>query len=141
MNQTQAITTGSCLCGHVRYQITAHPGIFQYCHGSRWRKFTGSAFAANLLTSPKDFHWPKGGELVGRYELTEAKHFATGFCKNCSSSLPWLSQSGKAVITPAGTLDEDPRIRPSQNIFSASQAEWYEEPHKLPKHNSLPNKR
>ncbi|MBW9257348.1 MAG: GFA family protein [Candidatus Thiodiazotropha sp. (ex. Lucinisca nassula)] len=141
MSEDQSIATGRCLCGAVRYQITGNLGIFQYCHCSRCRKFTGSAFAANLLVSPKQFEWLSGAQLVGRYELSEAKHFATGFCKQCGSSLPWLSQSGKAVIVPAGTLDEDPGIHPSQNVFSTSGADWYEEPHTLPHYDTLPGKK
>ncbi|MCG8489799.1 MAG: GFA family protein [Chromatiales bacterium] len=141
MSEDQSIATGRCLCGAVSYQIKGNLGIFQYCHCSRCRKFTGSAFAANLLVSPKQFEWLSGEELVGRYELTEAKHFATGFCKQCGSSLPWRSQSGKAVVVPAGTLDEDPGIRPSQNVFSTSGADWYEEPHKLPHYDTLPGKK
>ncbi|MES9834784.1 MAG: GFA family protein [Candidatus Thiodiazotropha sp. LLP2] len=141
MTQDQSTTTGSCLCGEVRYEITGDLGIFQYCHCSRCRKFTGSAFAANLLVSPKQFHWLAGENLVGRYEVSEAKHFATGFCKKCGSSLPWQSQSGKAVIIPAGTLDEDPGIKPSQNIFTTSGADWFEEPHKLAHYDALPTKK
>ena len=141
MSQAESLATGRCLCGQVRYEIKGNLGIFQYCQCSRCRKFTGSAFAANLLVAPEDFRWLKGEQLVGRYELGEAKHFATCFCKNCGSSLPWLSQSGKAVVIPAGTLDEDPGIRPSQNVFSASRAEWFEEPHGLPSYDTLPSKK
>ncbi|MEJ2609999.1 MAG: GFA family protein [Candidatus Thiodiazotropha sp.] len=141
MSQTESVTKGSCLCGQVSYEIKGNLGIFQYCHCSRCRKFTGSAFAANLLVTPSDFRWLTGEQLVGRYELAEAKHFATCFCKNCGSSLPWLSQSGKAVIIPAGTLDEDPGIRPVQNIFTGSHADWYEEPHSLPEYEKMPNKK
>lgn len=129
---------GSCLCGAVRYEIDDNLGIFQYCHCSRCRKFTGSAFAANLLVRPGDFRWTRGEELVGRYEIPEARHFATAFCRNCGSSLPWLSKSGKAVIVPAGTLDETPAIRPQQNIFCASRASWYTEPDTLPQFDELP---
>ena len=113
-------------------------GIFQYCSCSRCRKFTGSAFAANLLVSPTDFEWLKGEEHLGRYELKEAKHFATSFCTRCGSSLPWLGQTGKAVVVPAGSLDEDPKIRPSQNIFCASRAVWYTDPARLPEYDELP---
>ena len=90
--------TGRCLCNKVRYVITGHLGIFQYCHCSRCRKFNGSAFAANLLVAPTDFHWLSGEEWLGRYEVEDARHFATSFCKNCGSSLPWLGKSGKAVV-------------------------------------------
>lgn len=133
--------TGSCLCRKVGYAIKGNLGIFQYCHCSRCRKFTGSAFASNLLVLPDDFRWTKGAALVGRYEVAEARHFATSFCKNCGSSLPWLSKSGKAVIVPAGTLDDDPDIRPVQNIYVGSGADWYQAPGSLPQYEELPPKK
>lgn len=132
--------SGRCLCKKVSYVIKGNLGIFQYCHCSRCRKFTGSAFAANLLVSPDDFQWISGEEWVGRYELEDAKHFATSFCKNCGSSLPWLGKSGRAVVVPAGSLDGDPEIRPFQNIFCGSRAVWYQEPSALPEHDELPPK-
>jgi hypothetical protein len=131
---------GSCLCNEVAYQIIGHLGIFQYCNCSRCRKFTGSLFAANLLVSPENFRWTRGESLVGRYELAQAKHFATCFCTRCGASLPWLEQTGKAVVVPAGTLDDDPLIRPMQRIFCASRAVWYTEPGELPAYDELPQK-
>lgn len=132
---------GSCLCKSVAYEITENLGIFQYCNCSRCRKFTGSAFASNLLVSPTDFRWLRGEEVVERFEVVEAKHFATAFCERCGSSLPWLAQTGKAVVVPAGTLDGDPQVRPFQNIFCASRAVWYTEPSLLPEYDELPPKK
>lgn len=131
---------GGCLCRQVAYVIRGHLGIFQYCHCSRCRKFTGSAFAANLLVAPEDFQWLRGEDQVGRYELAEAKHFATAFCKHCGSSLPWLGKSGKAVVIPSGSLDDDPGIQPFQNIFWDSRAAWYVEPGELLRYAELPPK-
>jgi hypothetical protein len=133
--------TGSCLCGKVSYQITGPLRLFQYCHCSRCRKFTGSAFGANLLVPPERFKWLGGEELVGRFEPEGARHFATSFCRNCGSSLPWLTQSGTAVVVPAGTLDGDPDVRPIQNIFFGSRAAWYTEPGAIPAHDELPPKK
>ena len=133
--------TGSCLCGAVGYAICGNLGIFQYCGCSRCRKFTGSAFASNLLVSPGDFRWLRGEQHVGRYELPGVRHFATSFCRQCGSSLPWLAQSGKSVIVPAGTLDQDPQIRPMQNIYCASRAVWYVEPTSLPAYDELPTRK
>jgi hypothetical protein len=130
--------TGTCLCSKVSYVIKGNLGIFQYCRCSRCQKFTGSAFASNILVSPEDFNWLRGEEFVGRYELEGARHFATCFCKNCGSSLPWLTQSGKAVVVPAGTLDGDPEVRPIHNIYCGSQAVWYTEPNSLPTYDELP---
>ncbi len=135
------ISTGSCLCGEVHYEITGSLGIFQYCHCSRCRKFTGSAHAANIIVAPNQFKWIKGEEYLGRFEVAEAKHFATSFCNKCGSSLPWKSKSEKSVIIPAGTLDDDPEIRPFQNIFYESKADWYVEASELIKHKELPIKK
>ncbi|HXZ95649.1 MAG TPA: GFA family protein [Burkholderiales bacterium] len=131
---------GSCLCGEVRYEITGNMGIFQYCHCSRCRKFTGSAYSANLFVSPEQFSWTKGKELVAVYLPEKTKYFSTSFCKKCGSSLPWKNKAGTVVVVPAGTLDEHPGIEPSQNIFFASRAEWYKQAADLPSYNELPIK-
>ena len=131
---------GSCLCGEVGYEYSGDVRVFQYCHCSRCRKFTGSAHAANIIIAPEHFHWLKGEEKVGRYKAPDAKYFATSFCKNCGSSLPWKNQGGTAVIIPAGTLDEDPGVRPTQNIHYASRAAWYEDASNLPKYDQYPVK-
>ncbi|WP_246590209.1 GFA family protein [Marinobacterium ramblicola] len=130
--------SGSCLCNSVTYEITGNLGIFQYCHCSRCRKFTGSAFAANMFVLPEQFRWTKGEELVARFALPEAKHFATAFCRHCGSALPWMAQTGKAVVVPAGTLDGDPQLRPTQNIFCASRAIWFSDPDSLASYDELP---
>lgn len=131
---------GSCLCGAVAYEIAGPPRLFQYCRCSRCRKASGSAFGAGLFVPPEDFRWLRGEALVGRYEVPEAKRYATAFCRTCGSSLPWLTKTGNAVVVPAGTLDDDPGIRPSQSIFCASAADWYVEPAELPRFDELPPK-
>jgi hypothetical protein len=136
--ESQEAFVGSCLCGAVTYRAKGHIGVFQYCHCSRCRKFTGSAHSANLLVDPGDFEWLEGESSVGRYELPNARHFATGFCKICGSSLPWLAQSGKVVVIPAGTIDTAIEIRPMQNVFCASSATWYRPVGELPSYEELP---
>ena len=79
--------------------------------------FTGSAHASNIIIDPKDFQWLSAEDLVGRFEVAEAKHYATSFCTKCGSSLPWLPKSGKAFIIPAGTLDDTPAIKPRATLI------------------------
>jgi hypothetical protein len=129
---------GSCLCNKVSYETTGNMGIFQYCHCSRCRKFTGSAHAANLFVAPGDFKWLSGEDSVGRYDPPDTKYFTTAFCKNCGSSMPWLSKSGQVVIIPAGSLDGDPGIKPTQNIFCGSRSAWYTAASLLPEHKEMP---
>lgn len=131
---------GSCLCGKVTYQIRGPFNIFQYCHCSRCRKFSGSAHSANLFVPPEQFIWLSGEEWLGRYEIPEAKYFATSFCKNCGSSLPWKVKGGKNIVVAAGTLDGDPQIKPRQNVFWGSRAAWFEDTCNLAKFKELPPK-
>ncbi len=134
-------TKGSCLCGKVEYEITGSLGVFQYCHCSRCRKFSGSSYTANIIVAPNQFKWISGEELLGRYEYPQARHFATSFCTHCGSSLPWKTNSEKAVVIPAGTLDGDPELRPFQNIYYGSRADWYEDASDLIQYEELPLKK
>lgn len=134
-------TSGSCLCGEVSYQFSGDAKVFQYCHCTRCQKFTGSAHASNIIVDPQQFEWLSGENLVGRYELAEAKHFATAFCKKCGSSLPWLAQTGAAVIIPAGTLDDDPQSKPMHNIFYPDKAVWFEPVDSLDKFEKFPTRK
>jgi len=131
---------GSCLCGKVTYEFTGKAKVFQYCHCTRCQKYTGSAHASNIIGDPAHFRWLSGEEYVGHFELPDAKYFATGFCKNCGSALPWMTKTRTAVIIPAGTLDVDPQIRPIQNIYVANGAPWYIDPEQLIKYDELPVK-
>lgn len=129
---------GSCLCGEVVYEIEGPFKIFQYCHCSRCRKSTGSAHGSNLFVPPEQFRWLAGEEFITRYEYPDAKYFASTFCSQCGSTLPWAVQGGKNIVVTAGTLDGEPGIRPMWNIFWDSHAAWYKNVSDLPKHIEYP---
>jgi len=116
---------GSCLCGAVAYEVKAPVTSFQYCHCSRCRKVSGTAHASNILVKAEQLSWTQGEQQLARFELPEAKAFASCFCKVCGSSLPWVTKNGRWVVVPAGTLDEDPGITPQRSIFWGSRSPWY----------------
>lgn len=137
---SEKLYKGSCLCGAITYEISGPIKIFQYCHCSRCRKFTGSAHASNLFVPPEQFRWTSGEGFLGRYEEPRAKYFSTNFCKQCGSSMPWQVQGGKNMVVTAGTLDDDPGIKPMWNIFWGSKASWYQGTESLPFHEAFPKK-
>lgn len=55
---------GSCLCGAVAYEIDGELGPIVYCHCSRCRKASGSAFAAVSPVAAADFRIVKGEECL-----------------------------------------------------------------------------
>ncbi len=129
---------GSCLCGEVEYEIDPPFRGFQYCHCTRCQKFTGSAHASNIFVAPEQFRWLAGEENVSRFDYPNTKYFATCFCQKCGSNLPWAVQTGNNVVVPAGSLNEDPGVRPNQNIFWEDKAPWYDSPCDLTQYAQFP---
>lgn len=117
---------GGCLCGRVRYRIVGPFHQFHLCHCSRCRRFSGTAYAANLLAGPHSLEWLKGESEVQRFELPDAKSFARAFCRHCGSMVPHEKRDHSGVIVPAGGLDKEPEMDPNDHIFYADRAGWYE---------------
>jgi hypothetical protein len=126
------LVRGSCLCGAVRYEARLPFTKFVNCHCSRCRKASGSAFAANAYTAPDAFRWTLGENIVVRYDLPEARSFASSFCGRCGSPVPHSTRSGREIIIPAGSLDDNPRAKPSTNVHWGSRAEWSVQSSELP---------
>ncbi len=118
------ILHGSCLCGDVAYRVRLPIKQFVHCHCSRCRKATGTGHATNLYVDPAQFEWVRGeGQLI-RYDLPSARSFATTFCRACGSPLPHRTRSGRTVVVPAGSLDDEPPSPPRAHIFWDSRASW-----------------
>jgi|SRR5580658_1913944 hypothetical protein len=126
------IARGSCLCGSVAFSVDLPFERFHHCHCSRCRKATGTAHASNALVRADALRWLQGKELVVRYDLPVARSFATAFCKQCGSPLPHLTRSGREVIIPAGSFDDDLGSSPEQHNHWRSRANWYAHGNNLP---------
>ncbi|MDO6417528.1 GFA family protein [Amphritea sp. 2_MG-2023] len=118
--------SGSCCCGDVEFTLADNFSNFYFCHCEQCRKLTGSAHASNLFTSPDNINWVKGAEKVKRYDHQE-RTFSKAFCENCGSGLPFISQSGKSLIVPAGSLNGEPSIALDAQIFCSEQTEWHQQ--------------
>jgi hypothetical protein len=127
------VVRGSCLCGAVAYEARLPLAKFVNCHCSRCRKATGSAHSANAYVLPDAFRWTRGEEVVRRFDLPQARSFATAFCSRCGSPLPHATRSGREIIIPAGSFDDDPGVKPSINLHWDSRAEWVTSEGEIPK--------
>jgi len=115
--------SGSCLCGAVRYTVSGEAQRFYHCHCSRCRKASGSAHSSNLFVKGS-LAWDSGEELVRRFKLPQAERFTNAFCSTCGGRLPRFIEQQGMVIIPAGSLDDEPEIRPQARIFQGSRAGW-----------------
>ena len=131
---------GSCLCGSVSYEITGDAGQFWHCHCERCRKATGTGHASNIMMTPDSVKWISGNDLLNYYKVPEAKRFATVFCSICGSLMPRVAPDESFALVPAGTLDNDPGVRPQGRIFQDSRAPWSCDTSELACHETFPGR-
>ena len=115
--------SGSCLCGRVRYTVSGEAQRFYHCHCSRCRKASGTGHATNLFVQGS-LTWNSGEELIRTFKLPEAERFANSFCEVCGSRMPRFIEKLGMVFIPAGSLEDEPDIRPQARIFLDSRAKW-----------------
>jgi hypothetical protein len=77
--------TGRLPCGTVRYELLGRPGPLAYCHCSRCRRASGSAFGANVPVRARYLTWLGGRDAIAEYESSPGKFRA--FCSRCGSPL------------------------------------------------------
>ena len=128
---------GSCLCGKISYEIHHLPQSMYCCHCSMCRKATGSAFATNMLVREVDLTVHDSHSLIKAFQSSPGEH--RYFCSECGSPLYSKAQARAGMVSiRCGTLDNDPAIRPSEHIYTASKAPWFDICDALPRYPGEP---
>lgn len=131
---SDTILRGGCLCGAVRYELTAAPIWAHNCYCSRCRKATGASFASNLFVPLEALRYTEGEQRLRSFQPPDAERFRHVFCEVCGSTLPYRNEARGRVVVPMGSLDGDPGTRPQAHIFVDSRAPWVEIADDLPQH-------
>ena len=92
--------TGGCLCGGVRFEVTAPLVSAAYCHCRRCQRRTGSAASASGRVAPGSLRIVAGQELVRSYQPPDG--FAKDFCPGCGSALWSRSRTTGCRATRSG---------------------------------------
>lgn len=130
------MTTGTCLCGDVRWEVAGDLALVSHCHCSRCRKAHGTATGSYVMA-------PAGGVRIvqgrdGIASFASSPGFARPFCRRCGAVVPdGRTQDGHSH-SPVGGLADDAPIRPKLHIFAASRAPWYELTDGLPAFDAWP---
>jgi hypothetical protein len=113
--------TGGCLCGTVRYRVTAEPLTLYACHCTDCQRRTGSAFALSMVV-PRDAVLLERGEPVAYSIAMSDGRIKTGrSCVACGNRL-WgepVKAPAIAIVQP-GTLDDTSWVRPVAHIWTRS---------------------
>jgi len=114
---------GGCLCGGVRFEVSAPLVSASWCHCSRCRRRTGGPASAQGRIVPGSLRILRGAELVRSYRPPGG--FAKEFCSTCGSQL-WSRnpEEPQNLSVRLGAFDGEPGIRPAYHQFVAEAAVW-----------------
>jgi hypothetical protein len=115
---------GSCMCGKVTYAIQGDIGEITHCHCTTCRKAHGSAFSSVAAVQIDSFKFISGENLMKCYQSSADK--VRCFCSNCGSHIYAHKEGKKHYVLRLGTLDDDPKVRPSNHIWVSLKAPWYD---------------
>lgn len=128
---------GSCLCGAVEYKITGPLGPIMFCHCSRCRKASGSAFNSVSPIPAASFRIIKGEESLRSYRADTG--VVRVFCGTCGSPIIGKRDDlPDTVRLRIGTLDTPAGAKGAAHIFVGSKAPWDEILDDLPQHQERP---
>ena len=123
--------TGGCLCGAVRFRVTAKPLMAYYCHCTMCQKSTGGPFVTSATIPVEAFAFTKGEP--GAYESSPG--FVRLSCGTFGTPLGMQAKDDPKLTTiRLGCLDDPNSIRPKFHIFTSTQVSWCEIADGLPRH-------
>lgn len=127
---------GSCLCAGVRYRAEGPLGEMSSCHCGMCRKAHGAAYATFITVPLAGFRVVRGSELVATY--SSSSELDRLFCRVCGSSFAIIEAKTGEAFVAAGTLDVDPGVRPTSQIFVGSKSPWVEIEDDIPAFDEYP---
>ena len=125
---------GRCLCEGVQFEIEAEPMMMGTCHCTRCQRRSGGGGVTAVAFPPGVGVITQGEELVSTYEIEDGG--TRRFCSKCGS--PVFFQAEKFTIVHAGSLKEDPGLRPQFHMMVDYKAPWEEIHDDLPQFPEYP---
>jgi hypothetical protein len=121
---TEGTIQGGCLCGEVRFELTAPPVVAGYCHCTRCQRRTGTGSSAQARVDGRTLRIVSGEELIGGW-LPPTGGFEKCFCVRCGAHLFSRNPDDPLQMSiRMGAFDSDPGVRPTYRQYVAYAAVW-----------------
>lgn len=123
-----AVASGGCQCGAVRYRATAVLDSSHICHCRMCQKAVGNFFAA-LIGIPRDaFEWTRGRPAL----FKSSNPVTRGFCGTCGTPLLYDYAASKHLNVTIGSLDNPAQFPPQMQFGNEARMPWFGELCSLP---------
>ncbi len=122
---------GGCLCGALRYRVTAEPVDSAYCHCRMCQRRSGAPAVATAEIPVAGFAFVLGEPATYRSSPAAQRLF----CRDCGTELYFaLLDDPPSLSLNIGTLDNPEAVRPIKHIWTSSQMSWFDVADDLPRH-------
>jgi hypothetical protein len=121
---------GGCLCGAIRYRLSAKPVDAGYCHCRLCQRSSGAPVMAWATFAAKDFSYTRGVPTMYHSSPQGLREF----CGNCGTQLLFRRPGETTADVTMASLDEPTAIAPEYHIWTNSRIAWFETRDELPRH-------
>ena len=121
--EDQGMIEGSCLCGAVKFRLTAPPTMMGTCHCSRCRKAGASTM---VFVKREALEWLQGRDRVALHTPPAPFKYGRCFCRDCGTGLGEILSEEARFPIAADALDDDPGLRNSFHEHVADKPAWRE---------------
>ena len=128
---------GGCLCGQVRFRVSAPPMLTMACHCRGCQQLTSSAFSLSAMFPSEAFEVTAGEPVIGGNHRADVHQL---FCPHCKGWVFTRPQQATWVVNVRTTLMDDPRwTTPFVDIYTSEKLDWVRTPaqHSFPKFPDL----
>jgi hypothetical protein len=116
--------TGGCLCGKVRYRVSAAPYVMRVCW-CRVCQYLGAGDHTVNLAFPSNAIRIEGTLSDYRSVADSGRVMHRRFCPSCGTHLFSEAEARPhLIIVRAGSLDDREIAKPDANIWTASAPSW-----------------
>ena len=126
--EREAVLTGGCQCGAVRYALYTEPRSADICHCRMCQRAVGNLFMAVASVKQSDFAWTRGAPATYRSSSIAER----GFCGQCGTPLTFRYLARDEINVTLGSLDEPARARPTRQYGIESRIPWWRDLFDLP---------
>jgi len=119
-------TTGQCLCGQVKYQLSNPPLVTGVCHCKNCQRQAGSAFSTLAAVAKADFDLRQGQlKLYQDDDTASGNPVQRFFCGDCGSPVySAIDSQEDRIFLKTGTLDDNTNFMPQFHVWRDSKQPW-----------------
>lgn len=128
--------TGGCLCGAVRYELTAPMLFGGFCYCVDCRKSSGSHSAS--MAVPEAAVQVTGATREFQTQGDSGNMVTRVFCPNCGSPIMSKGARPGVVMLKAGSLDDPEQFKPMASIYVTRAPSWDKPREGLPIFDGMP---